>query len=62
MLESLAVQGLQIVLHLALEGPSKYRQHRLIALVFDDLSVTIASFEELSVTPLLHVTPNCDLG
>ena len=57
------MQDLRIVLQLALEGPPKFHQHRLIAFVVDGLSVTTATFKKVGpVTLLLHVTPNCDLG
>ena len=43
--------------------PFKFHQHRLIVLVVDGLGVTAAIYEGVgSVTPLLHVTPNCDFG
>ena len=54
MLKSLVVQGFQIVLQLALEGPPKFRQHLPIALGVDGLGAAAAIFEEVEpVTPLL---------
>ena len=54
MLKPLVVQGFRIVLQLALEGPSKFRQHLAIALGVDGLGVAAAIFEEVEpVTSLL---------